>query len=86
MNKRAVIIALNVLESSWHVATRSKNSSSFAAFLAAKVELRSAAIPEVNTFASIDYSAFKLCIYHICSSVKLSLITPCSPVNWERSE
>ena len=69
MNKRAVIIAFEMLESIWHMASRSFNTSSFAAFDAPKVELRTVAILEIHTLAGIDYPALKPCLLHMCSRV-----------------
>jgi hypothetical protein len=76
MNKRAVIIAFKVLESIWHMASRSLDTSNFAAFDAPKIELRTVAILEIDTLSGIDYPALKPCLLHVYSRVSLSGITP----------
>jgi hypothetical protein len=64
-----VIVALKVLKSIWHMAPRSFNTSSFAAFDTPKVELRTIAILESNPLAGIDYPALKPCLFHVSSRV-----------------
>lgn len=69
VNKRTVIIAFKVLESIWHMTSSSLNTSSFTAFNAPKVELRTIAILEIDALGGIDYPALKPCLLHKCSRV-----------------
>jgi hypothetical protein len=75
VNKRTVIIAFKVLESIWHMASGSLNTSSFATFDAPKVELCTIAILEINAFGCIDYPALKPCLLHEFSRVSLICLT-----------
>ena len=75
VNKRTAIIAFKVLESIWHMASGSLNTSSFTTFDAAKVGLRTIAILEINAFGCVDYPALKSCLLHEFTGVSLICIT-----------
>ena len=70
MNKRAVVVAFEVLKSIWHVTSRSFNTSGFAAFNAPKVELRTIAIFEIDSLTGVDDPALKPCLSHMISMRK----------------
>ena len=68
-------IALKVLESIWHMAASSFNSSGFAAFDAPKVELCSITIPEIDALGRINNPALKPCLFHEHSRVNTKGMT-----------